>query len=145
MIEFISPAETLPIRNQVLRSGNLPLEACRFSTDDLPGAFHLGYFDDKRLVSIASFHPQSLKGYAGMGYQLRGMATLASCRGSSLGKQLLVFAINYLKTLEVDYLWCNARKAALRFYQSIDFEVVSDEFIIDDIGVHNILYLKMQN
>lgn len=145
MIEFIQATDTLSIRNQVLREGKLASEACRFETDNLPDAFHLGYFRDDQLLSIASFHPQELEGFPGNGYQLRGMATLPGYRGKGLGAQLLNFAIVYLKGQKVNYLWCNARKNAWLFYQSIGFEKVSEEFEVAGIGPHYRSYLKIQS
>ncbi|MGV8879778.1 MAG: GNAT family N-acetyltransferase [Sphingobacteriaceae bacterium] len=145
MIKFIRATDTLSIRNEVLREGKLVPEACRFETDDLPRAFHLGYFGDDQLLSIASFHPQELEGFPGNGCQLRGMATVPVCRGKGLGAQLLNFAIVYLKGQKVNYLWCNARKNAWRFYQSIGFEKVTDEFEVAGIGPHYRSYLKIQS
>lgn len=145
MIKFILTEDTLNIRNEVLREGKIDPAACRFQTDDLPGTFHLGYFQENELLSIASFHPQNQAAYSGIGYQLRGMATLPRYQGKGLGNQLLNFAIVYLKGQKVNYLWCNGRKNALRFYQSIGFEIVSEEFELDNIGPHRVLYLKIQS
>jgi len=58
MIKFISTDDLLSIRNEVLREGKLTPEECRFPTDSVPGAFHLGYYVADVLACIASFHPQ---------------------------------------------------------------------------------------
>jgi predicted GNAT family N-acyltransferase len=143
MIKFIDTEEILPIRKEVLRPGKLTLDECRFPTDKLPGAFHLGLYLRGQLVSIASFHPQNYGDYTGEGFQLRGMATIEEYRGRGFGNQLLNFAIVYLKGQKVNYLWCNARKTALQFYLNMGFEQVSSEFEVQGIGPHYVLYVKI--
>lgn len=143
MIKFIQSDDLLDIRNEVLRGGKLKPDECRFPTDALPGAFHLGYYADGVLASIASFHPQQYGSFQGAGYQLRGMATLEPYRGKGYGNQLLNFGIVYLRGLHAGYLWCNARKTALGFYLDMGFEAVSNEFEIPGIGPHYVLYVKI--
>ena len=144
MIRFISADETLPIRNTVLREGKLSPDECRFPSDKLAGAFHLGYFETDELVCIASFHPQSYGEFNGTGYQLRGMATIEQYRGMGFGNQLLNFGIVYLRGQKANYLWCNARKNALPFYLNLGFEIISPEFEVPGIGSHYVLYVKIQ-
>jgi GNAT superfamily N-acetyltransferase len=144
MIRFIQADEVLAIRNEVLREGRLTLDGCRFPTDQIEGSFHLGYYDQEELVCVASFHPQQYGEYIGTGYQLRGMATLEKYRGKGIGNQLVNFAIVYLRGQKANYIWCNARKKAIKFYQNIGFEIISDEFEVPGIGPHHVLYLKIQ-
>lgn len=144
MIRFITADDVLSIRNTVLREGKLTLEQCRLPTDEVDGAFHLGYFEGDELVCIASFHPEIYGQYTNRGYQLRGMATLESHRSKSLGNQLLNFAIVYLRGQKANYVWCNARKKALGFYQNMGFEIISEEFEVPNIGPHHVMYLKIQ-
>lgn len=144
MIKFISTGDTLAIRNEMLREGKLSLRECRFNGDDNEGAFHLGYEEEGKLVCVATFHPQNKTGFEGAGYQLRGMATLTDFQGKGIGNKLLNFAIIYLKGQRINYIWCNARKAALKFYLSIGFEIISEEFEIPGIGPHREMYLKIQ-
>lgn len=143
MIKFISPDELLAIRNHVLRGGTLTLDECRFPTDIIEGAFHLGYFVEGELVSIASFSPQSYGAFTGKGYQLRGMATVPQHTGKGFGTLMLNFAIVYLQGQKAGYLWCNARKSALKFYMDNGFEIISDEFEVNIIGPHYVMYLKI--
>mgnify|MGYP001600332178 FL=1 len=144
MIRFIPVEDTLAIRNQILRGGKLTLDQCRFPGDEAESSFHLGYFDKDKLVSVATFHKQNHGEFSGQGFQLRGMATLDDYRGRGIGNQLLNFGIVYLRGQKANYIWCNARKNALRFYAGIGFEVISDEFEVPDIGPHRVLYLKIQ-
>lgn len=144
MIRFIQVEELLPIRNEVLREGRLTLDECRFAGDEDEGAFHLGYFEKNELVCAASFHPKKYKEFEGKAYQLRGMATFEDYRGKGIGNQLVNFAIVYLRGQKANYIWCNARKKAIKFYLDVGFEVISDEFELHGIGPHRVLYLKIQ-
>ena len=144
MTKFIEPGDVLAIRNDVLRDGKLTLDECRFPTDTIQGAFHLGYYANGELATVASFFPQNYNGYAGLGYQLRGMATTEKFRGQGLGTRLVNFAIVYLQGQKANYVWCNARKVALKFYRDCGFEVISGEFDVPGIGPHYVMYLKIQ-
>ncbi len=144
MIRFIEVETLLPVRNEVLREGRLKPEECLFPTDKITGAFHLGYCIDDELACVVSFHPQSYGDFAGIGYQLRGMATIEKYRGQGIGNQLVNFAIVYLLGQGANYVWCNARKKAVRFYQGIGFEIVSDEFDVPGIGPHYVMYVKVK-
>jgi GNAT superfamily N-acetyltransferase len=143
MIKFIEPDEVLSIRKEVLRPGDLTLDECRFPADQLSGAFHLGYYVKGKLVAIASFHPQGYGHFGGEGFQLRGMATLKEYQKRGFGNHLLNFAIIYLRGQKVNYLWCNARKAAMQFYSNMGFETISKEFDVPNIGPHYVLYVKI--
>jgi predicted GNAT family N-acyltransferase len=144
MIKFIPVEEVLHTRNMVLREGRLTLDECRFPTDSVEGTFHLGYYIQNTLVCIASFSPQGYAAYTGLGYQLRGMATIEEYRGKNVGNQLLNFVIVYLRGQKANYIWCNARKKAAKFYTGIGFEIISPEFEVPVIGPHYVMYLKIQ-
>jgi len=144
MIKFIEVEDLLPIRNEVLREGRLTLDECRFLSDKIEGAFHLGYYVGDELACIASFHPQTYGEYAGKAYQLRGMATTEKYRSKGLGNQLVNFAIVYLRGQKVNYVWCNARKKAAAFYKNLGFETISPEFEVPNIGPHYVMYVKIQ-
>lgn len=143
MIKFIEVEDLLPIRNTVLREGRLTPDECRFPTDKIEGAFHLGYYVGDELACVASFHPQNYEGFPGKAYQLRGMATTEKYRGTGLGNQLVNFAIVYLRGQKANYVWCNARKAAVRFYKNLGFEIISAEFEVPKIGPHYVMYVKI--
>jgi predicted GNAT family N-acyltransferase len=144
MIKFIEVEDLLSIRNDVLREGRLTLDECRFPTDKIVGAFHLGYYKNDELACIASFHPQTYGEFTGVGYQLRGMATIDKYRGQGLGNQLVNFALTYLRGQKVNYVWCNARKKAAPFYHNTGFEIVSTEFDVPGIGPHYVMYVKLK-
>lgn len=144
MIKFINLEETLALRSLILRDGLDP-DLCRFEGDDEESSFHLGYYKDEQLICIATFHKQNKEGFVGAGFQLRGMVTLPNFQGLGIGNQLLNFAIVYLRGRKANYLWCNARKIAYRFYQGIGFEFISEEFEVENIGLHRAMYLKIRS
>lgn len=144
MVQFITLAEVLPLRNIVLREGKLQDHECIFEHDENPETFHIGYYYKDQLVCVASFHQQERAGFEGNAYQLRGMATLKDYRGKGFGNMLINFAIVYLRGKKINYMWCNARKVAYKFYQDLGFEFIFPEFDIKGIGPHKTMYLKIQ-
>lgn len=144
MVKFINANDVLSIRASVLRDNKLTPGECRFPGDTIPGSFHLGYYINEKLTCIASFFPQQYNDYNGIGYQLRGMATVEQYRGKGFGTLLLNFAIVYLQGQKAGYLWCNARKIALKFYMDCGFEIISSEFDVPGIGPHYVMYLKIR-
>lgn len=142
MIKFITTDQTLDLRSSELRSG-LDRSLCGFEGDDDEGSFHVGFFQDAALVSIATFHRQAREGFSGKGYQLRGMVTHPDFQGNGIGNQLLNFSIVYLKGQGTNYLWCNAREIAYKFYLGIGFEFISSPFELPKIGMHRVMYLKI--
>ncbi len=143
MTQFITPAQVLPLRSLVLRNGKPEIE-CVFPGDEVPDSFHLGYERNGEIICVASFYLKGKEGFSGKAYKLRGMATHPEWQGKGIGNQLLNFAIVYLRNQQANYLWCNARQKAYRFYQSIGFEFISEEFEFPEIGPHKSMYLKIQ-
>ncbi len=144
MIKFIETKDVLALRNHILREGKLKDEDCVFINDDHPETFHLGFFKGEELACVASFHPQEHQDFPGKAFQLRGMATAENFRGKGIGNMLVNFAIVYLRGRKVNYMWCNARKVAWKFYLGLGFEFISSEFEIEGIGPHKTMYLKIQ-
>jgi ribosomal protein S18 acetylase RimI-like enzyme len=141
MVKRISANDTLPLRSAVLRN-NLPAEQCVFNTD--AQGFHLGAFADNKLVSIATFFAEDYPELGSGGYRLRGMATDPDFSGKGYGSALIQFAINELQNQGISYLWCNARKGALGFYEKLNFKIISDEFIVPGIGPHFNMSIQIQ-
>lgn len=142
MIKFIPLELTLGLRSKILRNG-MPLAECKFVTDDTEGIFHLAAYNDQEIASVASFFPNRYKNSEELGYQLRGMATDTPFTGKGFGKQLIQFAVQYIKNTKATYIWCNARSTAVEFYKKIGFEIVSEEFEIAGVGPHYEMILKI--
>lgn len=142
MVKFIPIDLTLDLRSRILRNGK-PLAECTFPTDQVEGIFHLAFYVDEEISTIASFFPNNYKDSKELGYQLRGMATDLPHTGKGYGKQLIEFAVEYIKNTNAQYIWCNARSSAVKFYQKLGFELVSDEFEIAGVGPHYEMILKL--
>ena len=140
VIRRITARETWSVRHSVLRPGQ-PLSACDYDIDNMPGSFHLGLYLDDELVCIGSFYPDPHPELAGLSqFRLRGMATLEELQGRGLGSRLLRHAEAELRDLGCDMLWCNARVSAARYYQQFGMQRFGDEFEIEHIGPHWLMF-----
>ncbi|MBB6497879.1 GNAT family N-acetyltransferase [Pedobacter cryoconitis] len=142
MIRRISAEQTLPLRSAVLRN-NMSFAQCVFPTDDIAGVFHLGYFVNEELVCIGTFFPEDYKEMGPGGFRLRGMATDPAYAGKGFGGELIKFCFNELRSVQAAYIWCNARSAAVGFYNRLGFEVISEEFEIHGVGPHYDMYYQL--
>lgn len=140
-VNKISAKETYAIRLSVLRNGiDLPY---KFINDFEDSTFHLGAYFNNELMSIATFVKSNYDELLGVQYQLRGMATLKEARGKGLGKLLINEALVFLKSKKVDFLWCNAREAAVPFYKKLGFAIKGEAFLIEKVGFHFKMYIKI--
>jgi len=139
----ISPGDTTDIRHQMLRAGR-PREEAIFPGDENDQTFHLGAFVQNKLVSVASFyfecHPDLADQYQ---YRLRGMATLPDFQRQGLSSALLKMAFPIIKQNLCTLVWCNARSGALGFYQKVGFEKTGEEFEIETVGPHHLMFKKI--
>lgn len=69
-------------------------------------------------------------------WQLRGMATDPSVRGSGAGRALVTEGLARVAALGGDLVWCDARTTAVGFYERLGFTVVSGPFDKAEIGPH---------
>lgn len=133
--------EIIDLRHRILREG-LPMEMARWEGDDDFFTRHFAVFvTDESGKSIgtpiccASFMRVAFEGEDA--WQLRGMATAPGHRGQGVGKELLMFAEQYLRGLSgPNLLWCNAREKAIAFYERQRWRCVSDTFDIPGAGPH---------
>ncbi len=142
-VRRISHRDTYAIRQIVLRPNGTE-EDCHFEGDNEDQTFHLGAFIEGKLVSIASFfferHPMFDEPYQ---FRLRGMATLDEHRKKGLSSALLKRGFPIIKQNLCHLVWCNARKEAVGFYLNNGFEAIGEEFQIDGIGPHLLMFKKL--
>ncbi len=135
-IQFITVEQTLPLRSLVLREGR-PFDQCTFAEDGQAGSFHIGSFRGDDLTGIASYYRKDLDDQSGRGFQLRGMAIAPDLQRAGVGRAIVNFGEAHLRTERLaDYLWCNARVSAIPFYERDGWSVVSEEFLIPEVGPH---------
>lgn len=136
-VKKITAQDTYPLRIEVLRKNiDLPHE---FEGDLDNSTIHVGVYDENQIVCIGTFMEKGIHDLKGKQYQLRGMASSPEARGKGYGKLLLSFATNELKKLNVDFLWCNAREVAVKFYEKNEFLIIGEQFI-NKAGPHYKMY-----
>ena len=125
---------TYPLWRDVLREGR-PVARL----EDPVGTFHLAArTTDGRLVGVVRFSPASCpwRPEAGAPWQLRGMATDAAVRGGGAGRALVAEGLARVGAAGGDLVWCDARVAAVGFYERMGFAVVTEEFDKPEGGPH---------
>lgn len=137
-VKKISAEETYAVRLEVLRK-NIPLPY-KFNGDLDTDTFHLGAYKDGKLIAVSSFMKVENNHFKGTQYQLRGMATLEPYQGFGAGKLLLLKAVEILKTLNIECIWCNARVVAVDFYEKQGFLTFGEKFDIPLIGGHFVMF-----
>jgi GNAT superfamily N-acetyltransferase len=131
---------TIPLRLRVLRPGGTEAD-CHFPSDDVPGAFHVGTFHEEQCVAVGSFSAEAHADLpAQRPYRLRGMASAPEVRGRGAGRVLLDHAVELLGQRGCDVLWCNARVAAIPFYERMGFIGMGPLFDIPGIGPHQMMH-----
>lgn len=149
----ITPEQTRPLRAEILRPGQDP-ETLVLYGDDIPGSFHAGAFEGGALVCTATVYPEPMPVAPGAdpgpgprpaldpsnAFRLRGMATKQHLQGRGYGRAVLERCIEHVRASGAEVLWCNARTGALGFYQRLGFETVGDEFEIEGIGPHFVMW-----
>jgi predicted GNAT family N-acyltransferase len=130
------PAEaTYALRGAVLRPGGGDVV---WAGDEDPATFHLAArTPDGRVVGVVRYSPAPCPWRIAVNpWQLRGMATDASVRGSGAGRALVDAGAAAVADRGGDLVWCDARLAAVGFYERMGFTVVSEPFDKPGIGPH---------
>lgn len=129
-IRAIQWEEALPVRHMVLWPSK-PLLFCKVDGDEV--ANHYGLYIENKLVSVASIYIEDRTA------RLRKFATSVEFQNKGLGKKLITHIINELKSIGIEYFWCDARKTAIGFYQKLNMMQQGGEF-----SKSGILYVKMK-
>ena len=141
-VKRISASDTYPVRLEVLRK-NIPLPF-KFNGDLDRDTFHLGVFKNNKIIAVSSFMKVKNNNFKGKQFQLRGMATLKEFQGLGAGKLMMKEALLILNSLHIDYLWCNARIAAVNFYKKSGLQTFGEKFKIPKIGEHYLMFIKLK-
>ena len=136
----VSASELYALRNLVLRPGK-PLYTTFYDKDHDVGTFHLAISIESKVQCIATFYPEKMEWvYSRKAYRLRGMATHPDFRRKGLGKDLMKSAFTHLIQQQADLLWCKARLVAIPFYRSLGFQIIGEQYDIEEIGSHYTMY-----
>ena len=125
----ITAADTHDLRRRVLRAGT-PSDVVVWEGDDEPSTFHLGVRGpDGELVAISTWLVRRYPDRpAEPGFQLRGMATDPTCRGTGIGAALLRAGVDRCAGAGATLVWARARAAALSFYVRHGFEPIGARY-----------------
>lgn len=136
----IEAEKTWALRHQVLRP-NQTLADCAYPTDNDPGAFHLGAFQNDVLVAIASFYREQHPDLEHASqYRLRGMAVQPELQTRGLGRLLIDAGEQELRSSNVNAWWCNARSSAAGYYAKMGLQQLGPEFDLPPLGPHKVMY-----
>jgi predicted GNAT family N-acyltransferase len=135
-VDEVAPEVTYELRRAVLRPNGGEIS---WAGDEDPDTFHLAArTTDGAVVGVVRFSPASCpwRPLATAAWQLRGMATDTTVRGSGAGRALLEDGLARVATRGGDLVWCDARTSAAGFYERMGFTVVTGEFDKPGIGPH---------
>lgn len=135
--------EILVLRFTLLRQDLQNPKACEYPGDKLDSNFHFAIRDSEtqKLACIATFHQEIFGQHPDLNsYRLRAMATVPDYFRQGLATKVLSAGMTEAKTKGAKLLWFNARIKAIPFYNSMGFEVASDEFDILGIGPHKLMF-----
>jgi predicted GNAT family N-acyltransferase len=140
-IEQVDAAATYALRAQELRQGR----AVEIDGDDAPYALHLAArLDGGEIVGVVRFHPRDCPWReAEAPWQLRGMATDPGVRGLGVGRALVAEGLSRVVERGADLVWCDARAAAVGFYERIGFTMVTDEYDLRPVGPHRGMLVEL--
>ena len=139
-IQSVTAEKTHLIRHHILRIGR-PMSDSIFEGDELPTTYHLEAIKDMKQVGVLSAfkNPHPYFKFRNS-YQIRWVAVARHVQGKGIGKQLMLSIEAFLKEKKVPFIWLNARKNAVSFYQSINYSSHGEPFDIPQIGTHYCYY-----
>jgi GNAT superfamily N-acetyltransferase len=142
-IKEVNLEDIITFRHEILRP-HQSIEDCIYDTDQHKGTFHVGAFNDEKLVSIASFNQECMESFCGLNqYRLRAMATKPEYRKLGAGRLIVMYAEEKLVHAGCDLLWCKGRTNVIEYYSKLGFVTYGDVFDYPPIGPHIILFKKM--
>ena len=148
----LQPEDIQQLRNEVLWP-HKTFENCVLETDRLSSTFHFGVQLNGITVACVTLQQESTNKLKqdsakdvsqgdsqGIQYRLRAMAVREGYRGQGFGDAIVEAGLNYLSSLGVGVVWCDARVAALNFYRRLQFEELEEEYEIPIIGLHRFMW-----
>jgi ribosomal protein S18 acetylase RimI-like enzyme len=134
-VRAVSLEQTRELRQAVLRPHQTVEEMAQ---DDGTDAFAVGAFNAGDLVAVGLVARDREPGT----WRIRGMATSPLARGRGAGTAVLDALLRHAAERGAHRIWCNARTPARSLYERAGFRVVSEEFVIPEIGPHFVMELK---
>jgi GNAT superfamily N-acetyltransferase len=134
-VEIVPRRVVRPLQLAVLRPGQQLTDA---DLVDEAGAFYVASYDSSGGVAgVAAFLREAHPDRPGADqWRLRGMASEPSLRGGGFGAAALGRGLEEVAARGGVLVWCNARTPAVPFYEAHGFSREGSEFVIDPIGPH---------
>ncbi|MCA1011586.1 GNAT family N-acetyltransferase [Halobacillus halophilus] len=140
----IEAEQTYTLRHNILRP-HQPFESCQYDTDYDDDAFHVGVFNEGKIVSVASFYLESYEEFtSSTQYRLRAMATAEEFRNKGAGREAVQYAERILQERKAGLLWCKGRTSVQDYYQKLGFRSYGDVFDYPELGPHVIMYKTLK-
>ncbi|RPG61073.1 MAG: GNAT family N-acetyltransferase [Flavobacteriaceae bacterium TMED220] len=133
-IHKISSEMTLNLRREILRNNTIESNLCHFKWDKHEKSFHLGAFNNKKIVGIISILNTSTK--TNNIRRLRGMAVKKKYQKNGIGSKLISRAEEILVSENIFLIWLKAREKAINFYLKKGYRKIGEPFEIINIGIH---------
>ena len=142
-IREITSEETFSVRHPVLREGK-PIESCAFEGDNLSSTKHFGFFVDENLTAVVSVFQNNSSIFKNQNqFQIRGMAVLKDFQKKGFGEELVLWCEEYIKSKNGSLIWFNARENAVPFYKKLGYDIIGNQFEIENVGIHYIMKKEM--
>jgi GNAT superfamily N-acetyltransferase len=137
-VRRVAPEVTYDLRHRILRLHEAPEDLRLEAEDDARAGFFAAQTDDGTTVATAVVFPASPPWDTrdGSAWRLRGMATEEHWRSRGIGAAVLDAVVDHVLAGGGRLVWCNARLAALSFYERAGFERVGEEWDEPFIGPH---------
>jgi ribosomal protein S18 acetylase RimI-like enzyme len=136
-VRAVTARETAALRQLVLRPF-LTVEEVLAQSDD---AVSIAVYDGDTVIACASPRPEPMpEDPQPNDWRLRGMATHPDLRGNGHGAAALDAAMDHARERGGARMWCNARSPARGFYERHGFEVRGEEFEVERIGPHYLMW-----
>jgi len=137
-IQRATAGQTFPLRQRVLRPHDTFDELSGPVEDDADTA-HFAAVDDGNVIGAASVQretPPWAPQLRRSSWRLRGMATAEDRRSQGVGTAVLAAAIEHVRLYGGGLVWCNARLAAMSFYERAEFVARGEPWDDPTIGPH---------
>lgn len=143
VVKQVAVSEILAVRSAELFNGLSP-DSCVFEEDEEPSAIHLALYLGEEVIGCLSVFNNSNTYFEDENqYQYRGMAIAKEYQGNRLGNLLLNKADRIVDENKSEFIWLEARFAAVNFYRRNGYNVVGKPFDISGYGQHILMYKRL--
>jgi GNAT superfamily N-acetyltransferase len=142
-IQRLTAAETFSLRQRILRPHDT-FDELSLLDDDLD-ACHFGAVDDGTVIGAASVRREKAPWTVDIrqSWRLRGMATAEDRRSRGVGTAILEAVIQHVRQRGGGLLWCNARIAAVSFYERAGFRTRGESWDDPILGPHVAMEMRV--